>query len=433
MNKRWLVMAGVLVGAAIVTLAVDRLMDKKDQQDARVGQTLLTQEQVLSIDTIVVKKGNKELKLVKDQDSAWQLPSEGDFPVDAKKLVDFLDNLNKYKFLRVMTHNKSNFSEYGVEIPEKPDSPPSEKTIMVQLMSKDKAIMELKVGDIRANGGQYLSVNDEAKVYLVDNRVNFELEPSSWELKSLLNLKKDEIASVEFQPPVVSSSMRAVTIKWEEPQPAPTPAAGSVAAPVAAATAKVGDTKVGDQPQQPTAEPAKPLPVARFKVTHLAENEKEKESALNGFESAFSDLRYTKRFTTADKENSEVFQKAMTVVHRAIVTLKDGRSYDLSIGHALPTQQANQKQNGAASEKDKPKDDKGRYFVKITASKSPNPPGDSNLEKNIIRLNKLMEQHMFEIPSYQAEKLMKAKEDFIEMPAAATTAKKDEKSAPKKK
>lgn len=423
MNKKWLIIAAVLMGVAIVTLGIDYVMEKKNGQDVRIGQTLLTQEQILSIDAVVVKKGKKELKLTKDADNAWQLPSEGDFPVDAKKLVDFLDNLNKYKFLRVMTQDKSKFNEFGVELPEKPDSPPSEKTVYIQLMAKDKAVIELKVGDIRANGGQYLSINDEAKVYLVDNRINFEVEPSSWELKTLLNVKKEDIASMEFQPTAINNTLKPVKIAWEEPPP-PTSETKS-------SETKYGETKTNETTKTaeaattpPPTEPAKQIPVARFKVTSLTENEKEKESALSGIESAFSDLRYTKRFQATDKENSDVFQKAMANARHAILNLKDGRSYDLIIGHAAPA--------NAGTEKDKPKDDKGRYFVKITASKSPNSPGDVHMEKNITRLNKLMEQHMFEISSYQAEKLLKTREDFIEMPAA-TTAKKDEKSAPKKK
>ncbi len=380
-NNKWILVAGILALGAGATLSYDYFTAKKNQQDERVGKTIVEQDKLLSVDTIIGKTGKKEIKLTRDADNNWNTASDGGFPSEAKKVADFLDSIGKVEFQRLVSTDKAKFGEFGIEFPDKPDSPLSDKTIQVRLLSQEKSILTLNLGDARSSGGQYVTVGDEARVFLVDQKISLELESASWELKTLVNVKKEDIASMEFHPPI-GSGKSPVKFVWEESPPV--------------------------KPEDATAAGEKPL--AGLKMQGLVSPEKEKAGALSQVETAFADIRFLKRIPMSDPQASQDAAKSQLSAYHAVVTAKDGRSYDLAIGHIEGTT----------------KDDKGKYYVKVLASKNPSTPGDAPVEKGIERLNKLMDQYIFEISSYHAEKLIKAREDFLENPEAMRpTAKKD--------
>lgn len=256
------------IGAAAVMLR-DRLQDKA--KDARLGQNLLSSTVAADADTIEISKGEQNLKLIVDADKVWHIGELTGFPADAQKVLRLIDDVARSRYSMLLTSKSDKHGEFGLTAASK-----------LIIASKGNKLLDLKVGDRRGSGGLYLAVADEPKVYLVDPAWQLDTDPEHWELKTLVDIKKEQIKSLAFEQDAGSAAIVAERSKAEEP----------------------------------------------LKLSGLKDGKTEKP-AVAQLESLLTGVNFTRRLDASNEEAKAALAKPV----KTVVQLFDGRRYDLLVGN----------------------------------------------------------------------------------------------------
>lgn len=256
------------LGAAAVLLR-DKLQNKT--KDTRLGQNLLASSAAADADAIEISGGQQTLKLVADSDKVWHIGEVGGFPADAQKILQLIDDVARSRYSMLLTSKTEKHGDFGLSAPRK-----------LLIAAKDKKLLELKLGDRRSSGGIYLTVGDEAKVYLVDPSWQVDADVENWELKTLVDIKKEQIKSIRFEQDGGGVAVVAERAKADEP----------------------------------------------LKLIGLKDGQTEKPSVAQ-LDNLLTGLNFTRRLDSSNEEAKGALAKSS----KTVVSLFDGRRYEVSVGN----------------------------------------------------------------------------------------------------
>jgi len=329
MNKKLLIAAVSLIAIALVVAISDQFINGRD---ARLGEPIVKMANLIGMDSVRFSQKDKELLLVKDKDSTWRLGSDSGFPADASKISRLVDELTRNEVEMLVSLAKEPAAEFGLTEPNE-----------VTLRKATADVMRIKLGGQRDRGGQYISFANDPKVYLISQSLDGRPEESAWELKRLLNIPANQIKKISFNP--------------------------------ARALNKRGVILSREKAEDP------------IKIEKSAQNANE-ASNIRSHESILSSLDFKEK-TEAGNEEAK---KALTKASRILVTLFDGREFDIQVGSTSAT----------------PK----KYFMLIKAKKGENTASSDTQEVEWI--NTIMGQYAFEVSTSMAERFEKGLSDMTD-------------------
>ena len=269
MRNRGLLITTVCLGiGALAVLMFDR--SKTKDKDARLGQPLLSPTVVAEADTIEISKGETTLKLVRDASQVWHLTDTNGFVADAQKILRLIDDLGRSRYSVVVASKAEKFSDFGLSAP-----------IKLSLSGNNAKLIELGLGDNRTAGGIYVNPIGESTVYVVDPALSIAVDADQWELKSLLDIKKEQIKSLVFYADASAPPLTVERPKADEP----------------------------------------------LKLIGIKEPQKEKPTVAQ-LDTLLQGINFTKRVDPSNEEAKAAFAKPQ----KTIVTLFDQRTYELEIG-----------------------------------------------------------------------------------------------------
>ena len=274
MHKKYiLVTAALAVGAGFVMLSGEH---GAKGEDPRLRKPIFASDTFSEISNITIAQAEQKAVLEKSADGEWQVipQSAGGtiFPADAKQVAALVDSLEKVKIQELLATKKASWTGMGLDAP---------KVLTFKAGDKDRLVANF--GDARTSGGQFIAFDGEEKAYATSEAVTLNLDASSWELKTLLNIKAEAIKSVAFLP----------------------------AAELKKTPAKVSREKVEDP----------------FKVEALGDL-KPVEATVTSVGSVLEEITFLKRLDLSNEES----KTAMLQASRLVVDLFDGRVVNGRIG-----------------------------------------------------------------------------------------------------
>jgi len=194
-HKRNLIITGVLaVGAAVVMMTEHR---GTKSEDSRLRQPLLTAEQFATVEKIAISQGERTIKIERTGEGHWQVAPQVEgqtvFPADAKQIATLVDSLSRIKVQELLASKKTSWGGMGLDAPKV-------LTLTGKDKDQDKEILAANFGDTRKTGGQFVSFGTEEKAYLLAEAIQVNLDAAHWELKTLINIKPENVKSITFQP-----------------------------------------------------------------------------------------------------------------------------------------------------------------------------------------------------------------------------------------
>jgi hypothetical protein len=264
-NRNLLIVIGLVVVAAAVTFFDG---NKNPAKHELVGQSVVESAKFETISSVTISKGEKKIEIQRAENGFWSV-KEGEvtFPADGRKISAMMDQLSKSKVERIVSKDPA--AAVGMETPTD-----------VQF-AQGSTTFNIVLGERRQGGGQYLKLAGP-EVFLISEAIEVSPDSETWELKTLVDLKKDVIKSVD------------------------------VAAKRGAASLVMTREKAED----------------KLAVANLAKNEKMRDSNVEQLERGLEALQFTNR---VDLSN-EPAKSAMSATRGVRYTLFDGRTYDVAVG-----------------------------------------------------------------------------------------------------
>lgn len=190
MKLKSLVIAVVVLAAlSAVTFFVQRPKPPASA-DARIGQPLAAAATLEKAAKVRLADQGKTVLVVKSADGTWRVPGYYDLPADFAKLARLVSDLTEAKLQRLVTTSPERISRLEFK-----------DTQIAFLDSSDKELWALTLGRIAENGGRFVRFGSEQKAYLTNLNADVDVEAKNWADPQLLNLKPDDIASVELSFP----------------------------------------------------------------------------------------------------------------------------------------------------------------------------------------------------------------------------------------
>ncbi|MBF0442103.1 MAG: DUF4340 domain-containing protein [Oligoflexales bacterium] len=345
-SKKILAVVGALALIALLTLVIEKREGSKDLKD--IEKSLFQIEKIPEVSGIEISQSDKKVKVVRDENNRWIVDGNDKFPASATTVVKFLENISEIKLIRLISDKREKWNDLELE-----------KGARVSLFSGDKALLKLVLGKRREGNGQFVAFEDSTKSYLADKVLSFFQESSAWELKTLLDLKKDDLKEINFMPKDLSKkkSFKFVREKKED----------------------------------------------SLKLSDRGEKEKEKDSEISSLYGMFSSLSYSQR-QPKDSQQKELFSKADSVS----VSTFDGRSYSILVAKV---EKKTPPEKNPPSDKDKNKkvEKEMDYYVTMNLSGT---YADSSGDGKFF--NAMMDKWVFKVEPYQAKRFLREREEFLE-------------------
>lgn len=179
--------------------------------DPRLGQPVLAPAMAENAGKVKISDQGKTVELAKQSDGSWKVTSYYDFPADFQKLSTFVGDLTSAKIEQLVTSN-----------PERLNRLEFKDTRIELLDSGDKSLLLLTLGKNAEAGGRFLRYNDEKKGYRANLNVWLDAESKNWADASLVPVKVEDVAKVEFDfpnaaPVVVSRAKKEDSFTTENP------------------------------------------------------------------------------------------------------------------------------------------------------------------------------------------------------------------------
>ena len=262
---------------------VTTLSTPKVSQKARMGGELLENFPVNDIAAVTITSEEETVQLGKVDDH-WVVKSRYNFPVDFKKLIDFVKKWKEAKIGRSFKASEASLARMQLLPQDSETAEKEQKGTQVRLEKTDGSLIaNIITGKVRENesgasGGQYVRIDDTDTVYLTDKNFNYMTKDSKgWLDKELLDIKAEDIQKVMFA-------------NWEGNK-----------------VYTVQREKKGDDPQ----------------LLNVPEGRKSKKSELNSVMGSLASLRIE------DVENPEEQQTEKSKVDKLSYYLFDGTVYTL--------------------------------------------------------------------------------------------------------
>jgi hypothetical protein len=190
-DKKILILTGVLVVGAGSVLVMDSLKKSNASSDKRVNSSITEGVKLMEADKIVIGEKDDQIVLSKGSDKKWSL-SDG-FPADISKILSLVEQVENSKIERLVSKTKAGFSDLGLD-----------ESTKLEISVGGKLLASLNLGDRRPKGGQYLSHGNEEQAYLVSGAINVQKDTASWEYRTLVNVDADLVKSISFNSPKMS-------------------------------------------------------------------------------------------------------------------------------------------------------------------------------------------------------------------------------------
>lgn len=270
MNKKIFFLTGILVAGAVAVLGLDK--SKQRAPDPRLGKPLVAADSVAGVDTITITKDPVTTKLILDADRVWRIGDDKGFPADATRVTRLLDDLAQTEAQVLASSVKEAMNDFGFDT-----------AVRVTLTGAGKELLAANFGANRERGGQYVSFGGEYKAYLISRGLSVLPDGDQWEMKTLVDVKADQVKRVAFEPPPASGKKPVVLMR------------GKAEDPIAPEAVPDGQKAAG---------------------------------SIRSHESILASLTFTKRVDPGNEE----YKSAMSHPAVVSVTLFDGRLYTVKAG-----------------------------------------------------------------------------------------------------
>lgn len=199
MKLRTLILAVAVLAALSAAAYLANRPKAPPPSDPRVGRVLLDPGTADLAAGLVVEDQGKRVELARGPGGSWTDASYYNLPADAGKISQLARDLNEAKVERLVTENPERLAHLGFK-----DSSIAFRD------SSGKEIWRLVIGKEPDSGsGRFIRFGDEPRAFFAGLHVWLDTDPKAWADTKLLDLKPDEIASVEIPfdagAPVVAS------------------------------------------------------------------------------------------------------------------------------------------------------------------------------------------------------------------------------------
>jgi hypothetical protein len=156
--------------------------------DPRVGRPLLDPAAAADVAKIVVSDQGKSVALVRQGDGSWVVASYFDLPADFSKISRLIGDLNEAKLDRFVTANPDRIARLEF------------KDAKIALFdAAGRETWSLVLGKAAATGSsRFVRFGQEPKAFATSLQAYLDPEAKNWADTQLLNLKPEEIKSVEL-------------------------------------------------------------------------------------------------------------------------------------------------------------------------------------------------------------------------------------------
>jgi hypothetical protein len=195
------IILGILIG---VSLIITTMQTPSVTKKSRMGGELLENLPVNDIASVTIQSDEGTVQLGKVDDK-WVVKSRYNYPVDFKKLIDFVKKWKEAKIGRSFKASEASLARMQLLPPEESTAKEDEKGIMVTLKKDDDSVIaniitgKVRENDQRTSGGQYVRINESDTVYLTDKNFKYMTKDSKgWLDKDLLDIKEEDVQKVAF-------------------------------------------------------------------------------------------------------------------------------------------------------------------------------------------------------------------------------------------
>jgi hypothetical protein len=196
------IILGILIGISFI---IKTMQTPSVSKKSRMGGELLENLPVNDIASVTIQSDEGTVQLGKIDDK-WVVKSRYNYPVDFKKLIDFVKKWKEAKIGRSFKASEASLARMELLPPDKSEAKEEEKGTMVTLIKDDGSVIakiitgKVRENDQRASGGQYVRIDDSETVYLTDKNFKYMTKDSKgWIDKDLLDIKEEDIQKVVFR------------------------------------------------------------------------------------------------------------------------------------------------------------------------------------------------------------------------------------------
>ncbi len=154
--------------------------------DPRVGQPLVETGLIDKAARLRLTDQGKTVELSRGANGSWQDDSYFGLPADFSKLSSFINDLTGAKVDRLVTSNPDRIGRLEFT-----------GTRLALLDAAGKDMWAVNLGKNAEQGGRFVRFGDENKAYLASLNAWLDTDPKGWANATLLDLKADDIASIE--------------------------------------------------------------------------------------------------------------------------------------------------------------------------------------------------------------------------------------------
>jgi len=157
---------------------------------------------------MITIQGPKDSVILKKLENQWVVQSRLNYPADFNKLSDLVRKLKEAKIGRVFESNEGSLKRLALIDPAKEENASEERGLRITFRDeKEKDIKNLLFGKSRETGdprgaseGQYLMLQGDTKIYLVDKDFStLEAISLEWLEKKLVDVPEDEVKGILCQ------------------------------------------------------------------------------------------------------------------------------------------------------------------------------------------------------------------------------------------
>jgi len=195
------IILGILIG---ISLIINKTQTPSVSKKSRLGGELLENLPVNDISSVIIQSEEGSVQLGKVDDK-WVVKSRYNYPVDFKKLIDFVKKWKEAKIGRAFKASEASLARMKLLSPDKTEAKEDERGVMVSLKKDDDSVIaniitgKVRENDQRASGGQYVRIDDSDTVYLTDKNFKYLTKDSKgWLDKDLLDIKEEDVQKVVF-------------------------------------------------------------------------------------------------------------------------------------------------------------------------------------------------------------------------------------------
>ncbi|ETR70956.1 MAG: hypothetical protein OMM_02849 [Candidatus Magnetoglobus multicellularis str. Araruama] len=195
------IILGIFVG---VSLLMQQLKKPSVSQKSRLGGELLEAFPVNDITHVTIQSDEGTVQLGKVDDK-WVVKSRYNYPVDFKKLIDFVKKWKEAKIGRSFKASEASLARMQLIPPDNADAQEDQKGVRVTFKKDDDSVIaniitgKVRENEQRASGGQYVRVGDTETVFLTDKNFKYMTKDSKgWLDKELLDIKDEDIQKIVY-------------------------------------------------------------------------------------------------------------------------------------------------------------------------------------------------------------------------------------------